>query len=98
MGKFVRGDPRINRKGRPRRGKSLTDFLEKALKQKRTEGGKNNEALAKTLIELAIKDRNITAIRYIFDRIDGKPTENIEFSDAVVDVRLKEILNGNHDR
>jgi len=100
MGKFEKGDPRINRNGRPRKGKSLTEFLEKALKRKRQDGGKNNEALAETLLDLAIKDKNMAAIRYIYDRVDGKPKESIELSDGAVDARLREIMSngGNNDR
>jgi len=88
MGKFEAGDPRINRKGRPRKGKSLTEILEKALRSE-----KNYKALADILIEMAIKDKNITAIRYIYDRIDGKPKETVELENSSVNIKLLEIMN-----
>jgi hypothetical protein len=88
MGAFVKGDSRINRKGRPRKGKSLTEILEKALRSE-----KNYKALADILIEMALKDRNITAIRYIYDRIDGKPKETVELENGALDIKLLEIMN-----
>jgi hypothetical protein len=72
----------------------LTEVLKKALKQKREDGRKNYDALADTLVKLAIEEKNITAIRYVMDRVDGKPTESIELTDVSVDQRLREIMNG----
>jgi len=66
-----------NPHGRPRKGKSLTDALEKHLNKKDDKGKKNSEVLAETLIDLAIKEKNVAAIKYIMDRIDGKPVETI---------------------
>jgi hypothetical protein len=38
---------------------------------------------------LAIKDRDVTAIRVIYDRVDGKPVESIDMAAAVnADVRV----------
>jgi hypothetical protein len=93
MAKFEKGDIRINRKGRPRKGRSLTEYLERALKQEREDGEKYKDALAVTLIELAIKDKNIAAIKYIFNRIDGTPLQTVELTDHAVDTKLKEIMN-----
>jgi hypothetical protein len=83
-----------NPNGRPRKGKTLTEALEKALKKKGEDGEKNSDALATTLLELAIKERNITAIKYVMDRVDGRPTESIELTDGAIDQRLREIMNG----
>jgi len=96
MAKFEKGDPRINRKGRPKKGKSLTEFLERALKHERHDGERNKEALAETLIKLAIEDRNMAAIRYIYDRVDGRPKETVELTDGAVDTRLREIMDGDN--
>lgn len=66
----------INRDGRPKKGESLTDILEDY-------GSKtgnilaNKEELAVTLWDLAIKHRDIQAIKFIYDRIDGKPLQQI---------------------
>jgi hypothetical protein len=83
-----------NPAGRPRKGQSLTETLEKAMKKKGDDGKKNSEALAGVLIDLAIKEKNITAIKYIMDRVDGRPTESIELTDGAIDQRLREIMNG----
>lgn len=76
----------INRSGRPKKGKTLTDILEK-------HGGKKDvkvigpdgeeillsrrEALAKELWELALTG-DVAAIKYIYDRIDGKPIDTVK--------------------
>jgi len=91
---FEKNDPRINRRGRPRKGRTLTDALEKHLRKKGDGGVKNSDALAVTLIELAIKDRNIHAVKYIMDRVDGRPKESIELTDGAIDIRLREIMSG----
>jgi len=83
-----------NPSGRPRKGKSLTESLEKALKEKGEDGKKKSEKLAATLIDLAITEKNITAIKYIMDRVDGRPMESIELTDGAIDQRLREIMNG----
>ena len=83
-GTFKKGDPRINRSGRPRKGKTLTDVLEKHLKRRNRENKDTGEkmsgkdALAKELIQLALDGKNFAAIKYIFDRIDGFPLQAIE--------------------
>ena len=82
-----------NPSGRPRKGKTLTEALEKQLKKRDEKGKKNSDALADVLLELAIKERNITAIKYIMDRCDGRSTESIELTDGAIDAKLREIMN-----
>jgi len=86
---FIKGDPRINRAGRPKKGQTMTDILSWALDQRKTitdsETGKEKSlllrhALAEKLISKAINDGDVSAIKYIYDRIDGRPKENIEMS------------------
>jgi hypothetical protein len=83
----VKNDPRINRRGRPKKGQTLTDILDWALDQKRKikneETGEEKslllrQMLAQRLIHKAIDEGDVPAIRYIYDRIDGKPKETIE--------------------
>jgi hypothetical protein len=66
------------------------------MKKKREDGKKTSEALADVLIDLAIKEKNITAIKYIFDRLDGKPTENLELTGGAIDQKLRGIMNGSN--
>ena len=56
-----------NPNGRPPKEQALTDLLkEKA----------NKDELVKRLLVMAKKD--LTALKYVFDRIDGKPRETLE--------------------
>ena len=57
-----------NPNGRPKKGETLTDALEQAI---------NKEDLAKALLTL-VEEGNIAAIKYAYDRIDGRPKETIE--------------------
>jgi len=87
---FVKGDPRINRKGRPRKGQTLTDILSSKL-DTATQGGKlRRETVLEKLISMA-ENGDIAAIRYVVDRIDGKPREIVEIQNNDIDLRLKEI-------
>ena len=89
---FEKGDNRINRKGRPKKGTALTDILNYKLDTADNTGKMKREAVAEKIIELAICG-DVTALKYIFDRVDGKPKESIEI-DADVETKLKGILNG----
>jgi hypothetical protein len=83
----------INRKGRPKKGHTLTDILEKELRKKIvTLKGTNGvprmisgrEAAVHKIVELALGG-NFNALKYIFDRIDGFPTARIEQEMALPD-------------
>jgi hypothetical protein len=93
MAPFTKGDPRINRKGRPKKGTALTDILNYKLDQKTGDGKFRREVVAEKLIELA-EGGDVAAIKYIMDRVDGRPTESIELTDGAVEIRLREIMNG----
>jgi len=57
-----------NPKGRPKKGETLTDALAEAI---------DKEMLANALLTLVEKG-DIQAIKYAYDRIDGRPKETIE--------------------
>jgi len=95
---FTKNDPRINRRGRPRKGMCLTSILEKHLKKKGRGGAPNKEALVAALIELALEGRDIHAIKYIMDRIDGKPRESVELSGDVGGSALVQIYMPDNGR
>jgi len=57
-----------NPNGRPRKGETLTDALRAKL---------NKDLLAEKLLEL-VNDGDFQAIKYAYDRIDGRPKETIE--------------------
>jgi len=90
---FEKNDKRINRRGRPQKGTALTEILNSKLDVLKS-GKLKREILAEKIIELALSG-DIHALRYIFDRIDGKPKESIELKTDVVDQKLKLIMAGN---
>jgi len=77
MAKFQKGQSG-NPGGRPK-GKSITALLEKYLKGKdgEIEGKTRKQALIEKLTEMGL-DGNMIALKYIIDRIDGKPTEHVK--------------------
>jgi hypothetical protein len=92
---FVKNDPRINRRGRPKKGQTLTDILDWALDQKRRiKDGETGEEkslllrhmLAQRLIDKAVDEGDVPAIKYIFDRLDGRPKETIEMTEKRDDI------------
>jgi hypothetical protein len=81
-----------NPKGRPRKGCCLTEIVEKKLNQK-VNGIKQRELIADKLIALAIGG-DVPALKYLFDRIDGRPKETLKVYDGSMDTKLMEIING----
>lgn len=68
-----------NPKGRPKTGKRLTDVLRRVLAEPTAEGRTKADDLAETLWKLA-RGGDLDAVKYIYDRLDGKPTESQELS------------------
>ena len=73
-----------NPHGRPRKNSSVTEVLAKYGNKKveassypEINGMKLRDALAKRLWQLAVYEKDLSAIRYIFDRIDGRPAQTI---------------------
>jgi len=71
-----------NPNGRPKKEKSLTDILRKQaeLKDQKIDDDKyikRKEALCLKIWDLAL-DGDVNSMKYIFDRIDGKPVETIK--------------------
>ena len=69
----------------------MTDILNLALDREDGDGKMRREAVAEKLIAMAL-DGDMAAIRYLMDRVDGKPKESVELSGGATDVRLREIL------
>lgn len=80
---FSKNDPNINRKGRPKKDMSLSTILydELANLDVKTKEGtiKAKRGIARRLIELAMKG-DVAAIRYCYDRIDGKPDQSLDIT------------------
>ena len=84
-----------NPAGRPPKGAALTDILISELNKKQN-GKERKQILAEMLIEKAITEKDIQAIKYIFDRIDGKVTEKVQVTgddgnNVTFDVTIKAI-------
>jgi len=73
-----------NLNGRPKKNASLTEMLAKYGNKKvvapeypEINGLRLKDALAKRLWQLAVYSKDLPSIKYIFDRIDGKPAQTI---------------------
>ncbi len=60
-----------NPNGRPPKDEALTDILRSKI---------DKESLAEKLIELAMENGDLAAIKYVYDRVDGRPKETIDAS------------------
>jgi ribosomal protein L17 len=84
-----------NPRGRPKKGETLTDLLRDKIEAPKTTREKltRKEKIIEKLITLA-EAGDLSALKYLFDRIDGRPKESIELTDGAVDTRLREIMSG----
>jgi len=57
-----------NPAGRPKKGEALTEILRNVV---------DKELLAQKLME-KVEDGDLNAIKYVYDRVDGKPKETVE--------------------
>ncbi len=76
---FKKGDPRINRKGRPKKGRTIPDLLRRIGDEIHDEETRvtKYEAMCQTAWEQAIKG-DTSARTFIADRTEGKPIERIK--------------------
>lgn len=78
-GRFTKGDSRINRKGRPKKGESLSDILRDALLEVVDEstGYRRIDSLIDKMVTQA-QQGNKDARNELLTRAFGKPVERIE--------------------
>ena len=70
-----------NPKGRPKKGKTITDALKKYLEEKdKGSDITRKQQLIQSIYSLAVDEGDFMALKYIIDRIDGKPVESKEIS------------------
>ena len=82
----------INRSGRPKKGETFTEILT-AIGDMNVEGKdrKHKEELAVKLWDMALSG-NMAAVRYLYDRVDGKPVESVNMNtttESIVDILTK---------
>ncbi len=83
---FKEGNP--GGPGRPTKEHCLTDLLKEALDLPHTPSGKTNkQMIIDKMFERAYEDDSII-LKYLFDRIDGKPLQTIEANVRRPDVDL----------
>jgi hypothetical protein len=80
----------INRKGRPKKGESMTDVLRKYAEKRvdipdadpdeKRRRMKRKEALARKIWRLALIKGEDWAIRYIYNRLDGLPRRSLDLA------------------
>jgi hypothetical protein len=74
---FKKGDPRINRKGRPKTGEALADKFRDALKEKLDGDYTKLDSLIDKTVDMALKG-NQAAIEFVLARGWGKMIDRIE--------------------
>jgi bacterioferritin (cytochrome b1) len=65
---FSKGDPNINRNGRPKKGETFTDIFESKY---------SKETLLDKLYKKAITDEDYASLKYLMDRLEGTPKQTI---------------------
>ena len=98
-GRWKKGCHSPNDKGRPANGCSYSELLQSELEKTIDDTGKSKkETLVEVLVSLAINDKNLYAIKEVFDRLEGKPTQSLEHTvyqeeNPLIDV-LRQIIDG----
>ncbi len=76
---FDKNPENINRNGRPPLEFSLTNILRETLNQTNDETGKTKkQEVIDKMYEIAVKKGDVQMLKYLIDRIDGKPLQTIE--------------------
>jgi hypothetical protein len=86
---FSKGDPNINREGRPRKGESLADVMEKILAENAGQDFDKKEALCRKMIKLAF-DGESWAMKEVFDRTYGKPKQVIDQNNRNLNITISQ--------
>lgn len=97
-GSFKKGDPRINKKGRPKKGESIAEKFRDAMAERFTEEGYSKlDSIIDAVIKKALQG-NLDAIEFciargygkMIDRIEATNTnKNFDFSNLSMEDRLK---------
>ena len=78
-GGFDKHPENINRNGRAPKEFTLTNLLRETLNQTNDETGKTKkQEVIDKMYELAVEKGDVQMMKYLIDRIDGKPLQTIE--------------------
>lgn len=75
---FKKGDPNINRKGRPPTGNAWAELLRAVGEEKEPKTGKKFKELVSKRLWIECVNGNIGAIRELFNRMEGLPKQAIK--------------------
>lgn len=89
---FVKGDPRINRKGRPKEAWTMRGLIIEALEEEDETGTPHKKSIARKLANLA-KSGDIVAIKEVNNRIDGMPQQKTDITSGGKPIPLLTNLN-----
>jgi hypothetical protein len=82
---FDKNPKNINRKGRPKKGMSMCEILRDLVDEETInyKGGviSVKEAVGRKIIELGIQG-DLSALKYLFDRLEGSPRQAVEHTGA----------------
>ena len=96
---FIKGDPRINREGRPKGSYSVVEMIKRKLDE--IPEGKDKtygELFVSKIMEKISVDGDVSMMRDIIDRFDGKPKQNVDMKVELNNVKelvLKSYDDGN---
>lgn len=95
---FKKGDPRINRKGKPKGTKSFTTIVREALQVlSGVKDGKTEltmeQLLAKKMVADAIKKGDTNLRRLIWNYLDGMPAQKIGFDEETLEAFDEKRIN-----
>lgn len=78
-GRFTKGDPRINRKGRPKVGQSLTEKFQDALAERLNGDYTKLDSVIDAIVAKALKG-DLSAADWLISRGYGKVADRVEFT------------------
>ena len=93
VGGFKDNPENINRRGRPKKGMTLTDIAKDVLEEELPSGMTRKEALIKKVAQLAY-DGNESMIKLLWNYVDGMPTQKTEVSGDLTITKLLGDLTG----
>lgn len=77
---FTKGDPNINRKGRPK-GISITEMVRQALEEVEEKTGKTwKDLIIKRILLKATSDGDVQMLKTIWQYIDGMPQQSTDIT------------------